>query len=69
MFFFRFFSTIGYCKIFNTVPCAIELILAAICFICSSRQCQSQSPNLSLLPFSPLVTTSLSSTFVSLFLL
>ena len=64
MLFFGFSSTIGYYKILSTVPCAIDPCCLSILYVAGGNV----NPN-PLLPFSPLVTTSLSSTFVSLFLL
>ena len=69
MFFSRFFSIIGYYKILNTVfcaiqdPCYLSNLYIEVCI------CESQTPNLSLPhPLSPLVTISLFSMYVSLFM-
>ena len=67
IFFFRFFSIISYYKILNIVRCAISRSSLSIYFICSSVL--SVNPILLIyLPPSPLVTISLSSMSVSLFL-
>ena len=71
-FFFRFFSVIGYYKMLNIVPCVIWSVLVII-LIYIAYVSVKPTPNLSIYPssplISPLVTISLFSVSVSLFLL
>ena len=69
IFFSRFFSLIGYYKILGIVPCAIQQVLVVHLFYI--QQCVYVNPKFPIYPsppFSPLVTISLFSMSVSLFL-
>ena len=67
LYIFRLFSIIGYYKMLNIVPCAIQIF--AIYLICSSVYMLSQIPNLFLLYPFPLGNVSLFSMSVNLFLI
>ena len=62
MFFFRFFSIVGYYKILNIVPCAIQLVLVVYFIVVCI--CYSQACNLSI----SLLGNTKFSVFVNLFL-
>ena len=68
IFFFRLLSIIGYYKILNIVPCAIQQALVVYLFYI--QQCVSANPKLLIYPSPPfpLVTISLFSMSVNLFL-
>ena len=66
IFFFRFFSHIGYYRILSRVPCGLWQVLVGYLF--HIQQCVSQVPNLSLPHIFPLVTIGLFSKSVNLFL-
>ena len=71
IFFFRFFSLIDYYKILSIFPCATQQVLVGYLFYV--QQCVCVNPKLLIYPaplptFSPLVTISLFSMYVGLFL-
>ena len=51
LFFFRFFSDIGYCRILSRFPCAIQQVL--INYLFYTQQCVDVNPSLQIYPISP----------------